>query len=555
MIYKDIVIAPAKTHHLQNGKPFYTERFDEVLKFHPPGLASVRKGTEAWHISLDGRAVYERRFRRTFCFYEGKAAVISEDGWHHISPDGGDLYSARYSWCGNFQEGRCPVRDSTGNFYHIAENGTPVYEEHWRYAGDFRDGIAVVQSENGQSTHIDRMGYPIHGRWFLDLDVFHKGFARARDADGWMHVDLRGAPIYQRRFASVEPFYNGQARVERFDGGLEVINEAGETVIELRPALRSEFSVLSSDLVGFWRTQTIFTAVKLGIFNALPCNTCKLAEKLGLRADRLERLLRALGELNLVKQSNAEWRVTKRGTLLRSSNPMSLSGAAVEYSRYLFPFWESLPDALQKDNHWTEPDVFRDVAASSERILQHHKMLSSYAKHDYEQLPDVLDLKGLECLVDAGGGLGVLAKLLVERYPRLRMIVLDRPEVVEFARQQSEHPRIEFYARDLFDSWRVKADAVVLARVLHDWEDEQAEQILRNAHAALRLGGQVFIVEMLLEEGTFAGALCDLHLLVVTGGKERRESEYSVLLRRAGFEFVGVKRIAAFPSVVVGEVR
>jgi len=36
------------------------------------------------------------------------------------------------------------------------------------------------------------------------------------------------------RFAAVEPFYNGQARVERMDGRLEVIDETGKFLIELR---------------------------------------------------------------------------------------------------------------------------------------------------------------------------------------------------------------------------------------------------------------------------------------------------------------------------------
>ncbi len=98
--------------------------------------------------------------------------------------------------------------------------------------------------------YIDPLGAPIHGARFLDLDVFHKG--RARDEDGWMHVDASGCPLYRMRFAAVEPFYNGQARVERLDGGLEVIDEAGSIVMELRPALRSEFAALSDDLAGFW---------------------------------------------------------------------------------------------------------------------------------------------------------------------------------------------------------------------------------------------------------------------------------------------------------------
>lgn len=78
----------------------------------------------------------------------------------------------------------------------------------------------MVRGADRCSTHIEPDGGILHGRWYLDIDVFHKGFARARDEEGWMHVDFCGRPIYPRRFAMVEPFYNGQARVERMDGGL-----------------------------------------------------------------------------------------------------------------------------------------------------------------------------------------------------------------------------------------------------------------------------------------------------------------------------------------------
>ena len=93
---------------------------------------------------------------------------------------------------------------------------------------------------------------------------FTRGFARARDEDGWMHIDRRGRPAYARRFQAVEPFYNGQARVERFDGALEVIDEGGATLVEIRAPRSSEFASLSADMVGFWRTQTIGAAVTLG---------------------------------------------------------------------------------------------------------------------------------------------------------------------------------------------------------------------------------------------------------------------------------------------------
>ncbi len=251
LTWRDSTISQDGTHHLQNGAPLYFQRFDEVFKFHEPGIAPVRQGGKAWHIHPNGSAAYDRRFQRTFGFYNDLAAVISEDGWRHIRPDGTDAYADSYDWCGNFQGRLCAVRESNGNYFHILPDGTPAYEERWRYAGDFRDGFSVVQSNNGRSTHINYRGEFSHGAWFPDLDVFHKGFARARDDKGWTHINVKGIPIYARRFSAVEPFYNGQARVERFDGGLEIIDESGRIVTELRPAMKSEFASLSSDMVGF----------------------------------------------------------------------------------------------------------------------------------------------------------------------------------------------------------------------------------------------------------------------------------------------------------------
>ena len=76
----------------------------------------------------------------------------------------------------------------------------------------------MVQNHAGAHTHVDMNGVLLHGKWFRDLDVFHKGYARAADVQGWYHVDMAGQPLYCRRFKAVEPFYNGQARVEGLDG-------------------------------------------------------------------------------------------------------------------------------------------------------------------------------------------------------------------------------------------------------------------------------------------------------------------------------------------------
>lgn len=555
MNWSRLMISPEGTHHCdENGLPAYAERFDEVLKFHAPGLAPVIRRGEAWHIWSDGSAAYSRRFSRTFGFYEGYAAVETKDGSHHITPEGRDLYVDRYAWCGNFQGGRCTVRQMDDQYVHLGSDGRPVYAGRWKYAGDYRDGIAVVQKPNGRSTHIDASGRLLHEREFVDLDVYHKGFARARDDDGFLHVDMRGKPIYTRRFAAVEPFYNGQARVELFDGALEIIDERGKTLVELRGPRRSEFAALSRDMVGFWSTQAIAAAVRFRVIEALPGSENDVADRCGLRPEGARRLLRALGELHLVGCDKGTWNATSRGAYLRRNHSQTLADAAIEYADHFSRMWESLPEALRLGSGWRAPDVFGEVARDERRREGHHRMLRSYARHDYPEIVRALELHKYERAIDAGGGLGTLAGMLIDAYSSLQVTVLDRPEVVEQGRREwGDKERLYWRAADVFEPWGIYADVVILSRVLHDWDDGKSQCILRNARAALPRGGRIFIVEMLIPEENVSGALCDLHLLVVTGGRERSGPEFERLLETSGFGVVDVRWITALSAIVIGE--
>ena len=123
MRWREACVSAAGTHHVHHGAALYAQRFDEVLAFREPGLAPVRKSGEAWHIRPDGSPAYDRRFSRTFGFYESLSAVAAPDGWRHIRADGTELYDARFDWCGNFQEGRCAVRERHGGYLHITSEG------------------------------------------------------------------------------------------------------------------------------------------------------------------------------------------------------------------------------------------------------------------------------------------------------------------------------------------------------------------------------------------------------------------------------------------------
>ena len=541
--WREYAVSVDGTHHVHHGRPAYERRFIEVLKFHAPGLAPVIDASGAYHITADGNTAYDERHVCTFGFYEGFAAVHSTGGWRHIRADGTPPYSQRYAWCGNFQEGRCPVRDAHGLYFHIDAEGCPAYQERYRYAGDFRDGHAVVQNDAGDHTHININGVPVHGEWFRDLDVFHKGYARAADARGWHHIDLAGRALYDRRFRMVEPFYNGQARVEGHDGSLSVIDERGKEIVELRGASTSTLEELSNDMVGTWRTQTIRAAAELGVFDLLPAGAADVERALGLAPLCGARLMRALQELALVK-CDAD----------QLYHALSLSAAAGHWGERSYRAWHGLADALRTGTPARDGapgDFFSRLAERPDELASTHRAFASYARHDYANLPRVRDFGAHDSVVDAGGGAGELAFALLRTNPTMRATVMDRPEVARFYEPPSEVAgRCAFVAGDVFGEWPVESKAVFLARVLHDWGDDDARRILARAREAMPAGGYLYVLELTLDETTGAGGLLDLNMLVMTGGRERTLREFQDLLADAGFQLCDARPTGAVNTLI-----
>ena len=554
--WRDYGISEDGSHHVYDGQSAYTARFLDVLKFHAPGLAPVLDPSGAFHITPDGLPAYETRHVRTFGFYEGRAAVHSTDGWFHILPDGKALYAERYSWCGNFQEGRSTARVPDGRYLHLKEDGSPAYVKRYRYAGDFKDGYAVVQREDGRHTHIGPSGAPLHEVWFLDLDVFHKNYARARDEQGWHHVDIYGQPLYGLRFLNVEPFYNGQARVEGFNGSLSVIGESGETFVELRGPLRSPLEELSGEMVGMWRTQAIRAAVELGVFEALPAPAQDIERSLELADSVGIRLMRALTELGLVWRDDCDaYRATARGDLLKRSHPLSLADAASLWGRETYDAWASLEYSLRtgRSAFWkvNGKNHFQLLGERPEQLESSHRAFAAYARHDYRCLAEVHDFGSHGHILDAGGGTGELAFALLGAYPKLNITVMDWPEVVGVAQAPDGlKERCRFVPGDLFEEWPVRSDAVVLARVLHDWPDDKAFRILSRARESMPEGGTLYVVEMVLDTVSGTGGLLDLNMLVVAGAAERTEEQFSSLLHETGFELRDATLTRSVSSVI-----
>lgn len=527
-------------HVHADGTPAYSSRFKHVGKFHPPGLAPAQ-GDSGWmHIRPDGFAAYANRYEHTWGFYCGLAAAKDAAGWMHVTASGMPVYKERYAWVGNYQEGLCTVQSAQG-FFHVDQSGTRAYADTYSYAGDFRDGIAVVTSpKDALCRHITTDGKFLHSGAFIDLDVYHKGFARAKDARGWFHITPDGKACYPERYASVEPFYNGLARADTTDGRRVRISPNGATVDSFHAASACQdglFDELSSDIVGYWKSLAISASVRAGLFESLPGSSRAVAEKIGIRMEMVSRLLRATAELDLTfKRTDGTWMRTSKGDMLVRTHPSSLAYSALEMAGPHISKWQQLDATLK--GHSGCSDVFEEASATPERATHLHLMMNSYARRDYARAVSALKLPENGVIVDAGGGLGELARKIKASNPKLEVAVLERPEVCELATKLGMGGDIQWKSGDFTRPWQIAADIITMSRVLHDWDDRKCIEILTHAKSNLRPGGKIIIIETVLTEEGCEGGLCDLHLLALSGGKERTLSDFVEICGSVGLTLV-----------------
>jgi isoflavone-7-O-methyltransferase len=103
-------------------------------------------------------------------------------------------------------------------------------------------------------------------------------------------------------------------------------------------------------------------------------------------------------------------------------------------------FWEFLNENLEYNT------TFNDAMASDSKMI-------NLALKDCDFV-----FEGLESIVDVGGGNGTTAKIICEKFPKLKCVVFDRPKVVE---NLSESDNLTYVGGDMFTSIP-KADAVLL---------------------------------------------------------------------------------------------
>lgn len=507
-------------------KPLYETKFIHVEKFHEPGLAPVCDKTGAYHINLRGKAVYTKRFNKTHGFYCGRAAVEDKAGCYHIDSYGIRVYKQSYQWVGNYQENICVVRRSN-KFYHIDLHGNKLYQEEYDYVGDFKDDIAVVYKD-GRATHVNPQGKLIHNKWYKQLGIFHKGFAIAEDSDGWFHIDIEGKARYLQRYKTIEPFYNGLAMVKAYDGTLGQIDTTGNIkfIISL-PEPEAQIHKISAELAGFWKTYLTNIAIELDLLNILPATTELLSKQLGIIETNLQRLLKALWEIDLIvyNQKKDLWQTSAKGEFLKHNS--FLPQAAKMWARVAAEKnWLKITDLLKQKTIYSFPS-FKEQETSLKTKTEFYQALIGYTKLDTKEFNNKINIKGSKNILLFGVHSLALTETLSNKGNNSRNLNY-------YNDQEIPEELIKDYNVSLIthDNLVKNYDLSIFCRFLQNHDDETVLSYLRLLKD--KKITRILLIETILTDNSPIGGAVDINIMVEIGGKLRKLNDWETILTQVG---------------------
>jgi len=219
-------------------------------------------------------------------------------------------------------------------------------------------------------------------------------------------------------------------------------------------------------VMGGWIARALSDISRLDIPDTLkrkgPMSAAALVSS-GIHADpnALERVMRVCASVGIfTENAQGQFGPTELSDVLTADSPVSVKVVAEEVGGFWLKVWTGLPGAIA-----TGDPQFRQVfgmecwdylMAHPNEMERFGEAMKSNSVNSKRGVLEHCDFTNVKTVADIGGGFGHLVVALLEKYPHLKGILVDVPDVIAIAQKRfpvsnpSIASRLEYAGGDLF---------------------------------------------------------------------------------------------------------
>lgn len=312
-------------------------------------------------------------------------------------------------------------------------------------------------------------------------------------------------------------------------------------------------------MLAFVKSQCLYTAARLGVFNFLQDagdqSVETIAQHTNTDPERLYFVLRALAHVNVLHEKpDRVFAPTELSNLMVTNQEPSIGHLVMHLLEPAqWDAWKALEEALhtgevpfERANGQGVYEYCRDHAWSGDTFV---KAMSFFTAHSVDALLDAFDFSRFETVMDVGGGQGGLIAQIVKR-SGCKGMLFEVPYVAATApaylTQQGIDPAtIDIRVGNVFESIPAGADAIVMKYFISAWNDVDATKILHNCRQALPPHGRIILLQAFVPDldepktapdGIMPGLFAVQINVAVPGGGWRTKKQFQALFEQCGFQ-------------------